>query len=80
MSKTVTLRLSDANYEKFVIRAKVENRSLSNLIETKALKQIEEDSFVGDDEMGEIISNEVLLKKLRRGATQAKALKGRFVE
>ena len=41
MSKTVTLRLSPPVYKLFKACASAENRSLSNLIETAALKQIQ---------------------------------------
>ena len=39
MSKTVTLRLKEDVYKAFIEAAKAENRSLSNLIETAALKK-----------------------------------------
>lgn len=41
MSRTVTLRLSPHVYDLFKACASAENRSLSNLIETAALKQIQ---------------------------------------
>ena len=80
MHKTVTLRLKDDVYKIFAQMAKAENRSLSNLIETAALKNIRERQFVDDIELAEILSNEELLKRLKEGSSEARELKGRFVE
>ena len=79
MHKTVTLRLKDDVYKIFAQMAKAENRSLSNLIETAALKNIRERQFVDDIELAEILSNEELLKRLKEGSSEARQLKGRFV-
>jgi len=79
MAKTVTLRLDDEVYNVFLEAARVENRPLSNLIETAALSRIREQQFVDDAEMSEILSNETLRKRLQRGAREAKKGKGRFV-
>jgi uncharacterized protein (DUF1778 family) len=80
MSKTVTLRLKENVYKIFVEAAKAENRSLSNLIETAALYKVSEQQFVDDAEMAEILADEKLLARLRKGSKEAKARKGRFVE
>ena len=80
MSKTVTLRLKDDVYKIFSQMAKAENRSLSNLIETAALKNIRERQFVDDIELAEILSNEDLLERLKEGSIEAKQSKGHFVE
>ena len=80
MHKTVTLRLKDDVYKIFAETAKAENRSLSNLIETAALKNIREQQFIDDIEMAEIFSNDDLLKRLKEGSLEARQLKGRFVE
>ena len=80
MHKTVTLRLKDDVYKIFSQMAKSENRSLSNLIETAALKNIRERQFVDDIELAEILSNEDLLERLKEGSIEARQSKGRFVE
>ena len=80
MAKTITLRVADEIYEKLMAAAKVERRSLSNLIEILALKKLDEDIFVDQIEMDEILSNTELMKKLRRGTRQAKNRKGAFVK
>jgi len=80
MHKTVTLRLKENVYKIFVEIAKAENRSLSNLIETAALKNIREQQFVDDYELAEIMSNTDLLKRLEEGSLEAQQLKGRFID
>lgn len=80
MHKTVTLRLKDDIYKIFAETAKAENRSLANLIETAALKNIREQQFVDDVELAEILSNNDLLKRLKQGSSEVQKLKGRFVE
>lgn len=80
MTKTVTLRLEEQVYKVFVEAAKAENRPLSNLIQTAALSRIREQQFVDDAEMSEIMANENLLKRLKKGARDAAMGKGRFVD
>jgi uncharacterized protein (DUF1778 family) len=80
MAKTVTLRLEEEVYKVFLEAAKAENRPLSNLIETAALSRLREQQFVDDAEMSEIMANENLLKRLKKGARDAEMGKGRFVD
>ena len=80
MAKTVTLRLDDKVYGLFLEVAKAKNRPLSNLIETAALSRIREQQFVDDAEMSEVLANENLLKRMQKGAREAKLGKGRFVD
>lgn len=80
MAKTVTLRLDDEVYSVFLEAARAENRPLSNLIETAALSRIREQQFVDDAEMSEILANENLLKRLKKGSREARAGRGRFVD
>jgi predicted transcriptional regulator len=80
MHKTVTLRLKDDVYRVFSQIAKAENRSLSNLIETAALRNIRDQQFVDDIEMAEIISNRDLIDRLQEGSNESRQMKGRFVE
>jgi hypothetical protein len=77
MAKTVTLRLEEEVYNVFLEAAKAENRPLSNLIETAALSRIREQQFVDDAEMSEIMANENLLKRLKKGGRDAEMGKGR---
>ena len=79
MSKTVTLRIENTLYKKLKEHAKSENRTLSNFIETAALKYIEQIELVDEYEMKEIISNADLLERLKRGSSDAINKKGKFV-
>ncbi len=80
MPKTVTLRLKEEVYKTFSEAARAENRSLSNLIETAALNRIRDSQFVDDLELAEILANEDLMSRIRKGSLQAKTRKGKFVE
>ena len=79
MAKTLTLRLDDAAYETFLRAAEAERRSISNLIETAALRHLQESSFADDAEMAEILSRPELIKRLKAGSRDAHRRQGRFV-
>jgi predicted CopG family antitoxin len=79
MPKTITLRLSDDAYEKFNRAAIADKRSIANLIETLALRKLDEESLADDFEMQEIFSNAPLLKKLEKGHSDATLKKVRMV-
>lgn len=79
MPKTITLRLADEIYEKFNRAAAEDKRSIANLIETLALRKLEEESLADDFEMQEIFSNTQLLRKLEKGHSEVIAKKGRMV-
>ena len=80
MSKTVTLRLNQNIYELFRTMAESDNRTLSNFIETSALRYIEEHEYVDDYEMEEIRENQQLNRSLKRALKDMKSQKGNFVE
>jgi hypothetical protein len=80
MPKTITLRLSDEIYEKFNRAAAEDKRSIANLIETLALRKLDEENLANDFEMQEIFSNAQLLKKLEKGHSDVIMKKGRMVE
>ena len=79
MPKTVTLRIDDTLLNRFKDHAAIENRTLSNFIETATLRYIEEIELVDEFEMSEIMSNEKLLKRLKKGSEDARKRRGRFV-
>jgi len=60
--------------------AKAENRSLSNLIETAALAKVREQQFADDVEVAEIMANEELMKRIKKGSQEARLEKGSFVD
>jgi len=80
MAKTITLRLDDKVLERFKTHAKDENRTLSNFIETAALRYVEEVELVDDFEMHEILTNAPLLKRLKKGSDDARNKRGHFVK
>jgi uncharacterized protein (DUF1778 family) len=79
MPKTVTLRIDDREYDAFKKCADIENRTLSNFIETATLKYIHENELVDEFEMNEISNNTQLNQSLKRGLQDATKRKGRFV-
>ncbi len=80
MSKTVTLRLSEDTYAKFRAFAKSDNRSLSNFIETSALRYISESEYIDEFEMAEIDSNKELQAGLKRAFKDAENRRGNAVK
>lgn len=79
MPKTLTIRIDDETYHSFAERAKTENRSLSNFIETAVKEYIRESDFVDDSEMAEILANEQLVDRLRKGSHDARKKKGKMI-
>lgn len=79
MSKTLTIRIDDETYHSFAKRAKTENRSLANFIETAVKEYIRESDFVDDSEMAEIFANEQLVERLRKGSHDARKKKGKMI-
>ena len=57
----------------------MENRSISNFVETAAMKYIEEIEFADDLEMEAVESDRELIKGIRQGIDDAKARRGRLV-
>lgn len=80
MPKTITLRLSDEDYQRFLSFAQADNRPIANAIETLALRQLEETLFVDPFEMESIQADQDLQKRLKEGSAQARKKKGRFVD
>ncbi len=80
MAKTVTLRLSDEEYQAILASAQTEHRPISNFITHAVLAKINESLFVDPVEMNEIKSDKELMKRLKSGSSQAKKMKGKFVE
>ena len=79
MSKVVTLRLSEKEYQRILSAAEIEHRPISNFITTTVLQEIEESYYVDPIEMAQINSDEKLIEKLKVGHRDAKRTKGRFV-
>jgi uncharacterized protein (DUF1778 family) len=79
MPKTLTVRINDATYRLIAEAAEIENRSVSNFIETAAREKAVADIFVPDEEMAEIRSDRDLQRRLRSGHRDAASRRGRFV-
>ena len=79
MSRTVTLRLKDGEYERLRALAEGDNRSLSNFIETATLRYLDQEEHVDEFEMQEIRGNQPLNESIARGLEDAKARRGRYV-
>lgn len=80
MSKTITLRLSDEEYDLYLHAAQAVKRPISNLINYLALKKLEEEIFIGQIEMDEIFGNSKLVATLKKGSKDASQMKGSFVD
>ena len=80
MSKTVTLRLSEDEYEQISSLAKADHRPLSNFITHIVLSKFQESYYVDSAEMTEILNNKELLEDLKVGHEDAKARRGKFVD
>ena len=78
MVKTLTVRIEESAYRLIEEAAAAENRSVSNFIETAALKRAAEEIFVPQDEMTEILSDKSLVRRLKSGHRDAAARRGRF--
>lgn len=79
MPKTVTLRIDEDTYQAFLRRAKAESRALANFIETTVKEHIRECDFTDSSEMAEILANERLVERLKKGSKDAKRRKGRMI-
>jgi hypothetical protein len=80
MSKTVTIRLSEEEYLLFSKAAEAVKRPISNLINYLAQQKLEEDLFVDQIEMDDILGNMDLIKSLKQGSKDAQLGKGVFVD
>ena len=77
MSKTITVRLSEDEYQRIARCAEYEHRPISNFITHAVLNTITESHYVDALEMARINSDEKLLKKLKRGHKEAKEIRER---
>ena len=77
MSKEITLKLNEKDYDKIFKSAKVEKRSISNFIITHVLRNIDESCYTDAIETSQIMADKNLLQKLRAGHADAQQRKGR---
>lgn len=79
MPKTLTIRVDDQTYNILKRHAQAQNRSLSNFIETTVKAHIQESAFVDAHERAEILANERLVERLKRGSQDARRKKGSLI-
>lgn len=79
MSKIITLRLSEEEYNMIREKAAAEYRPISNFITSVVLKKIEESEYVDAVEMDQINNDVSLQKRLKAGIKDAKLMKGKYV-
>jgi len=77
---TITIRLSNNEYNKIINSAKVARRPISNFITHSILKVIDNSYFVDDFEMDQIFQDDKLQKKLKAGHLDRLNMRGSFVE
>jgi uncharacterized protein (DUF1778 family) len=79
MPKTLTIRVNEDTYTVFAKHAKAENRTLANFIEHAVKVHIREQEFADDLEMAEILANEQLVARMKKGSRDGKRRKGGLV-
>lgn len=79
MSKTVTVRLEDVDYEKIKSAAQSENRTISNFIETHLLSDILEKNYVDPEEMAFYNSDKEFQKNIKSSMNDIKNGKYKIV-
>ena len=67
MAKTITMRVDDDTYNLIKAAADGDRRTISNFIEYATIAFLNEESFVSENEMDEILNNENLLKSFKQG-------------
>jgi uncharacterized protein YaaW (UPF0174 family) len=78
MAKVVTMRIEEGILEQFQKFAKLENRSLSNFIETATMRYIQELEYTDEFETVEIKSNKSLLKRIEKGRKDSDKNRGKL--
>lgn len=80
MPKTITICLDDDKYELFEKFAQMDNREVSNFMETATTRYIEEINYVDEFEMIEINSNQELNDSLNNARNDIKNNRRRIVD
>jgi hypothetical protein len=80
MAKTITVRVDEATYNKIKTVADSERRTISNFIEYATLAYVDNNCFVADEEMKDIIEDRELVNDLQLAIEDIKKGKYRIVE
>jgi len=76
MSRLITIRLGEDEYQRIKAAADADNRSLSNFMETATLRLLDQTEFVDEHEMAGIRRDRDLMKSLKAGSADIR--KGRY--
>ena len=79
MSKTITLRLTEEEYDAISKSAKAERRPVSNFITHTVVREIESSYNVDNVEMDQIKKDKKLLGRLAKAHKDAAGLKGKLI-
>jgi uncharacterized protein (DUF1778 family) len=79
MHKTITLRLEEGKYDMIRKLAELENRPISNFIETATIRYIQANEYADEFEMKEIRENKALNESIARGVSDTLTGNGRFI-
>ena len=79
MHKTITLRLEEGKYDMIRKLAELENRPISNFIETATIRYIQANEYADEFEMQEIKGNKELNSSIARGIEDARLGQGRYL-
>jgi uncharacterized protein (DUF1778 family) len=77
--KTLTVRMSDEDYQAIVKGAKRDKRTLSNFMLASTLKSVQKSYYVSAAEMQDIVSDKVSMKGIGEGHRDARNKRGRHV-
>ena len=80
MPKTITVRVDDSTYNTIKAAADSERRTISNFIEYAALSYVQNNCFVEDNEMRDIIEDKDLMSSIARSLEDIKEGKYRIVD
>ncbi|HLG19178.1 MAG TPA: CopG family transcriptional regulator [Bdellovibrionota bacterium] len=79
MPKTLTLRVNEETYNTIKRHAELDHRPIANFIEYALKRYVQEADFSDEFETLEILGNQTLVERLRKGSQDAARKKGRFV-
>jgi uncharacterized protein (DUF1778 family) len=77
--KTLTVRMSDEDYQAIVKGAKKDKRTLSNFMLASTLKSLERTFYTSAAETHDIVSDRLLMKGIEQGHRDARKKRGRYV-
>jgi predicted transcriptional regulator len=80
MTKTITVRIDDATYNKIKSAADSERRTISNFMEYAALSYVENSCFVADEEMNDVQGDMNLISNLKQSLEDIKEGQYRIVK